>query len=760
MKKIVSGLVISAMLLFSMMGYMFDVKVYGQTEIMNPVFSHEGGFYSSPFTLEIASMVAPNNLNYTIYYTTDGSEPSPGSSSTNEYSNGIQITDRSQDPNVFSMIEYQPPGYDGGGGDWGFGGGGFNPDAWREPDGLVFKSTPVRAVAVASDGTTSDIITHTYFVDPNMSSRYRLPVISVTTDADSFFHEETGIFMGHNVESRGIEWERPVHVELFEEDGTLGLAQNAGARVHGGHTRNFQQKTLRLYARRDYDDQHWFEYEFFPGYEQTGTGEQMDRHKRLILRNSGNDWKESMIRDGLMQTLMMHMSHDLQGLRQSVVFINGEFWGIANIRERFCHRYVQSHFPDIDNDRVAMLDVKPTQEFEIDSGSQADLDDYVNNVIRYVERNDMSRSEPYETIKERIDIETFLDHYTSQIYLSNTDWHGNNKVIWRYNTESGSYEPDAPYALDGRWRFAIKDTDFGFDLSYGGDVDTDMIRHATSTDGGFGHSSATWPDSAALFDNLLHNQEFRFDFINRLSDHLNTAFTPERANNVIDELSGNISYAIDEHNARWNHIIQNWNEEISILRNFADNRVPHVRQHVQHNFGNDVNGEATINVSTDRSRGFVRVNSIDINESTPGVYDSSSWSGVYFDGVPITVTAVPEEGYEFERWEGVSGVNQESETITFNPQNNMTISPVFTEKSIDDDEDDDSSVLVGDINGDGIIDSTDYVLLSRYILDISDIPVDNKLAVADLNSDGVIDSTDCVILQRYLLDTIQELPLR
>ncbi|MDQ2087777.1 discoidin domain-containing protein [Herbivorax sp. ANBcel31] len=64
---------------------------------------------------------------------------------------------------------------------------------------------------------------------------------------------------------------------------------------------------------------------------------------------------------------------------------------------------------------------------------------------------------------------------------------------------------------------------------------------------------------------------------------------------------------------------------------------------------------------------------------------------------------------------------------------------------------------LGDINNDGVIDSTDYTLMSRHILEISSLTGDQLLA-ADLNGDGVIDSTDSTILQRYLLDIIQSFP--
>jgi hypothetical protein len=45
----------------------------------------------------------------------------------------------------------------------------------------------------------------------------------------------------------GKEWERPIHVEFFEKDGTLGFSHDSGVRIHGGWSRKYPQKTFRLY---------------------------------------------------------------------------------------------------------------------------------------------------------------------------------------------------------------------------------------------------------------------------------------------------------------------------------------------------------------------------------------------------------------------------------------------------------------------------------------------------------------------------------
>ena len=161
---------------------------------------------------------------------------------------------------------------------------------------------------------------------------------------------------------------------------------------------------------------------------------------------------------------------------------------------------------------------------------------------------------------------------------------------------------------------------------------------------------------------------------------------------------------------------------------------------------------ASVNLSIEIDKGYIRINSIDINEKTPGVKNPAQWSGVYFEGVPVTIKAIPKAGYKFEKWEGVTD-NIYSDTITINPQNNMNIRAVFKRTSS-------NEQLMGDLNGDNIINSTDYVMLQRHVLGISDLKLENIFDIADLNVDGKINSIDCAILTRYIIDIITSLPYK
>lgn len=72
-----------------------------------------------------------------------------------------------------------------------------------------------------------------------------------------------------------------------------------------------------------------------------------------------------------------------------------------------------------------------------------------------------------------------------------------------------------------------------------------------------------------------------------------------------------------------------------------------------------------------------------------------------------------------------------------------------------------SATMVGDVSGDGNIDSIDFGLYKKYLLGIiSDFPAENDMEAADLNADGSLNSLDFAYLKMYLLGSIDKLPVQ
>lgn len=758
--------------------------------LSEPVFSKEGGLYTEAFDLHITSEDSQAN----IYYTTDCSDPVPGASGTFKYNGSIRIQSRAGEQNVLSMVQNVSADYQ-------------NP--WKAPNGEVFKCTTLKAVVVNNNGVKSNVVTHSYFVDPGIKSRYTLPIVSVVTDYNNLFGASTGIYTSANCEKSGEEWERPAHIEFFENGGKLGFSQNIGLRLHGAYTRKYPQKSFRLYADGEYGDKGEFKYEVFPGLTKKGNEKKLKSFERLILRNAGNDWAFGYMRDEMSQSLVSHIKGlDTQSSRPVILFLDGEYWGVYYIRERYDKEYLSSHY-NLDDDKVVITDIATAKNigggfggfggFGGAGGGESpseDLTAFNNEVINYLKSNSITQQSTYEYIKTKIDIENYINYYVAEIFFDNTDWPGNNVSAWRYKTDDGQYHPEAPYGQDGRWRWLLKDTDFGFGL-YGKPSTHDTLQYAT---GDIVEGWANSQEVTFLFRTLLQNEEFRNKFINCFADQLNTSFVSERVINVINEFERALSPELLEHTNRWQFLkltataagdntnqanpvnpgnngwgaggnfggnfggnvggnndqsSKTWSQDVQNMKNFAKERPANIKQYIINKFrSNGVNGTANITLKTDSTKGHIRINTIDINSKTPSVTNPNQWTGNYFTGIPVTVSAIPQEGYVFDHWEGVTGG---SDTVTFKHTGDISITAVFRLGTTAPTPTPTKSFVYGDVNNDGTFNSLDFGVVRMYLLGMKNVEEINKSA-GDVDASGTVNAIDFAYMRQRLLGTIDKFP--
>ena len=622
----------------------------GQLE--TPIFSHTPGFYTSGFDLEISH----SEENVTIYYTLDGSAPTEDSPT---YSGPLSIYNRSGEPNGISAIPTN------------------HSTAWfrsRNPKDEVRKGTVVRIKAV-KNGFLPAYTTRTYFVFKNGSTTHNLPVISLSTNNKNLFSEETGIYVpgDHYVEGehntgnyyqRGDEWEREASLEFFEEDGDLGFSQNVGIRIHGGWTRRLPQKSLRVYARSEYGESR-INYPVFPD-------QKYDSYDRLILRNSGNDWGFTLLRDAAAQLIVKHFNMDTQAHRPAAVYINGEYWGLHNIRERYDSHYLERVY-GIDRDNIDYLSGRWTAE-------DGDNSEY-GKLLNFIENQDLALSSSMNHIRKKIDLDNFLDYYTAQVYFANVDWPQNNVEFWRLKVP---YREDAPPGHDGRWRWMPYD----FDKSFGATIGTteilpeesfDMIEWILAEKNPINNQE--WP--GLIFRKLLQNQGFKIDFINRLADHLNTSFQPERMTAIVDSLKGLIEMEMENHFDRWIYPkgYSAWESNIDDMYNFIEARGEYLREHIMEHFGIESTTMITVD-SSHPSKKYVKINSLDISSETTGISSNPfPWKGTYFSGIPVQLKAATHEEDRFSHWVVNDQMVFDPEIVVL-PDTTETVLAVFEERQL------------------------------------------------------------------------------
>ncbi|HRE78246.1 MAG TPA: CotH kinase family protein [Flavobacterium sp.] len=655
----------------------------GYTDVLDPPsFSVNGGFYTSSFGLTISHP----DPEVTIVYTTDGSDPNidnlagttyqykneypyevgqlpsetflTKSFQSMQYSAPLTIVDRTSEPNDISTISST---YDAD-------------PSYYIPDFNIFKGTVVRARAYKAGALTSGIVTESYFVSPEGSSRFEIPVISLSVDENKFFEYNNGIYVAGadfdnwrienpdtpalfnadaNYDRSGETTEQIGHFNYFV-NGNEVLNQRVGIRINGGGTRAFQHKSLRLYARSELGAS-TFNYPIF-------ANENYTSYKRLVLRNSGNDFFNTYYKDAFTHELIEKTGLDNQAYQPSVVFLNGEYWGMLNIRERLDRHYFERKYGIVEADIEILAD-----GYVIDEGSDA----HFQAMYSYFQNNSLVDDANLSYINTQMDVDNFRDYFITNIFIQNTDWPGWNTLFWRKKT--AAFEPDAPYGNDGRWRTAIKDTDAGFSLML--DInDHNTLEFATALGG------PIWPNpewSTLILRRLLENEAFELSFINRFADMMNTFFLPERVVDLSNQFAAVIEPEIAEQYNRWAapYSFAWWLESQNVVETFAMERPDYQREHIRAKFGisNDIN--ATLNVNDD-TNGYVKINTIDITSDTPGVSANPyPWTGIYFHNIPVTLTAIPLEGFAFSHWSG--DVDSTDAEITYTPIGNFSVTANF-----------------------------------------------------------------------------------
>lgn len=465
----------------------------------------------------------------------------------------------------------------------------------------ISANTVVRARLFEDGKIPGKTITNSYFIGESRN----LPAISFVADPTFLWDRQVGIYL-NSYKDREI----PISLEFFPKN-SRDYHLDAGMKIGGENIFRFAQKPLNIYARGDYGSTH-LSYKIFDDLPYT-------EFKQLYLRNGGDDWPSTLIRDGMLQTVLKdRVDNPMMAFKPSVLYLNGKYWGIHDIREKIDDQFFLLHYntAPVNLDHIDDL-------YRVYAG---DSTEFVN-LVNFAASNGLADSANYVYVSSKIDIHSLMDFVIVQDFLANTSW-GHNREMWRDRKDQKL------------WQWIMVDFDRGFNLN------NISLNQLSDLYNNFG-----------LFRQLCANDKFKNEFIQRYAEHLNHTFEPARVINKIDSVKTIIQNEMPKHIQKWGTYIDSltidiwgktsgitsltyWNAEVQKLRDFVLQRSNYTTQYLNNQFG--LSGRANLKISSSLlDEGKVEVN---------GFPENLGENNLYFKNIPLKINAYPPPGYDFKQW--------------------------------------------------------------------------------------------------------------
>lgn len=544
----------------------------------------------------------------------------------------------------------------------------------------VSATTVLRCRAYVGGSYPSEEINRTYVFEQQPS----LAAIFVTTDPLSMFSPDSGLYMTGNGASmmdpkKGANFwsnrELPVYVEMFEpgKPKTPAFGIMGDYKITGQYSRAKEKKSFAITLREEYGDKR-LKYSLFPDYPE------LKKFKAFSLRNFGNNSGDDYLRDRLGTSMTEGLGVDYQRGRYVVVYYNGKYYGIHDLRERNNEYYYETKYGYDPND-IDLLETSASGTDEASTGSSADY----KAMIEWLRSNSLSSDANYKKVADQIDIDNYINYMQAEMFLNNSDWPHNNIKKWRVASQKT------------KWKWFLYDTDFGFGVSYNtqnGNVFSYVTNeNGTNGMGGFnfgdfgggmggdigGGMGGNWgggmggqqPQMAAgastsvhtiLMIRLLENEGFKNAFINRFSVLLSMNFSAERLLKRINELQSQVESEMARDQQFWNYNASSMSNNLETIKNFAQSRQATIREQMVSFFSLSSPVEMTL---TAQGSGQILVDGLPLDQSTMKV--------TFYTGVPVTLTARAGSGATFTGWsDGVTDV-----TRKVNPGEVNSVTAVF-----------------------------------------------------------------------------------
>ena len=559
-----------------------------------PVASVVGGFYGATQTLALTT----SEPNATVYYTIDGSTPTTAST---QYTTPISVS----------------------------------------------ATTVIRSKGFSSDANTppSFTETHTYFINSN----HTLPVLSVCGDqVEDFLNDiAPGSFSNNFVGA----------FEMYETNQQLVGKGQGYYNKHGNDSWAYAQRGFDYIMKDQMGYNNSIDHQIF-------GNKSRDEFQKIIIKAAANDnfsfEDGAHIRDAYVHTLSQlgGLRMDERTNRSCIVYVDGQYWGVYEVREKVDDRDFTDYYYDQDD-----LDFLKTW-----GATWAEYGDLTHwaSFYTYVTTNSMAVQANYDYVDSLYNTGSLIDYVVLNSYTVCSDWLNWNTAWWHGHNANGDKK---------KFRYALWDMDatFGHYINYTGIPSTDPNAGPCDPESLAGTSSDP-QGHMTILNALMDNPSFKQQYISRYIDLSNDIFSCDKMIEVLDSMIADIRPEMQGQIDRWGGgTFAQWEGNVQTLKDFINDRCAALSTGLIDCYNLTGPFEITVDVQPPNS-GQVKVNSIWV--------PYYSWEGTYFGNIETLFKAQANSGYNFDHWEANSHIFnnplQKNDTLDFTT--NDTITAFFIEE--------------------------------------------------------------------------------
>jgi len=389
----------------------------------------------------------------------------------------------------------------------------------------IAKNTVVRAAASMEGFVDSPVSARTFLFDAPPDS----PVVCVS-GSPAFFFGGDGIFEQKN---QDLLIQRRAHLEVYE-DGAPRLDQQVSLKLTGGTSRKYLPRTFTVYARPGLGESA-FAYNPFPD-------RAYPEYAAFTLRSGGTDAVRTRLRDGFLTRLTRGYGLMYLAYRPAAVYVNGQFWGMLNFRER-ANRDAVAQWEGV-TDPAAIRDIIIIKNRGVQQqGSREELE----ALAAFCRTRDLNVPEHLSHVLGQLDVDSLFAHSAFQIITGNGDLQN-----VRYYKVPG-----------GKWKLMLFDLDLGMMNNNNLTLPFYLGRGKTPTPYCYGE----------LFQALMQVPEMKARFLALTGRILRERFAPADVGAQLDAWQADIAPLIARHAQRWPGFgVKNWEKAMADFRRVLTTR--------------------------------------------------------------------------------------------------------------------------------------------------------------------------------------------